>query len=71
MSSFIFHRSIFRDLRSHTCYLPDERDMHAHRAVLAGALVAEEDADVGAAPLWVLLLAVETALVLRKGHESG
>jgi len=36
----------------------------AHRSMLASALVAEEDTDVGAAPLRVLILAVEAFLIL-------
>lgn len=44
---------------------PDEGDVHAHRAMLTGALITQKDADVRAAPLWVLSLTVETQLVLR------
>ena len=51
-----------------TNYLPDERNVCAHRSVLASALVAEEDTDVGAAPLRVLTLAVEA--LLRKDNQA-
>ena len=46
--------------------LPDEGNVDAHGSVLRGALVAEEHANVGAAPLGVLLLAVEADLHSRK-----
>ena len=42
--------------------LPDERNMGAHRPMLGSALIAQEDADVGATPLRVLALAVEADL---------
>lgn len=42
--------------------LPDEGNVDAHRSMLAGALVTKKNADVGAAPLWIFALAVETKL---------
>lgn len=50
--------------------LPDEGNVRAHRTMLAGALVAEEDADVRAAPLGVLALAVE-ALLAKQNAKNG
>ena len=69
LSSIFFQRSILSDLKQRfdfacweECHLPDEGDVHSHGAMLGGALVAEEDADVGRAPLGVLAPAVEALL---------
>lgn len=47
-------------------HLPNKGDVDSHAAMLACALIAQKDADIGAAPLWVLAFAVKAYLECDK-----
>ena len=51
-------------------HLPNKGDVDSHAAMLACALIAQKDADIGAAPLRVLAFAVKANLERDKVSEE-